>query len=278
MRLPKQESITFRGDACVKTTGYRRTMVEDQAALATTSTQTEGRKTTLRRSCGINWSSVCAENGNSVGDAPARNGLRLRYDVLATSRGMARCRRLGEVAHSFVDRTALGRSHRLVARCCGFRVDSCSLRWKKTGPNPTDRAKPGSKHHVLTDAQGIPLTVHLTGANAHDVTELLPLVDSIPSLAGKAGHPKSKPDLVQADRGYDSDPHRAELRQRGITPVIARRRQGHGSGLGKTRWVVERTISWLHQFRRLRIRFEKRSDIHEALLKIGCALICLRFC
>ena len=131
---------------------------------------------------------------------------------------------------------------------------------------------------MLTEAQGIPLVAHLTGANTHDVTELLPLIDSIPPVAGKVGHPKSKPDLVQADRGYDSQPHREKLHARQIKTTIARRGQPHGSGLGKTRWVVERTISWLHQFRRLRIRFEKRDDIHEAFLSLASALICLRFC
>ena len=64
------------------------------------------------------------------------------------------------------------------------------------------------------------------------------------------------------------------LRERGIKPVIARRRTEHGSGLGKFRWVVERTHSWLHNFRRLRIRFDRRADIHEAFLKFGCALVC----
>jgi len=131
---------------------------------------------------------------------------------------------------------------------------------------------------VLTDAQGIPLVVHLTGANTPDVNELLPLVGSIPPVAGKVGHPKSKPDAVQADRGYDSNLHREQLHARRIETVIARRWQPHGSGLGKTRWVVERTISWLHQFRRLRIRFEKRPDIHEAFLSLACAIICWRFC
>jgi transposase len=50
----------------------------------------------------------------------------------------------------------------------------------------------------------------------------------------------------------------------------------HGSGLGRSRWVVERTFAWLNQFRRLRVRYEKRDDIHEAFLSLGCALICWR--
>ena len=53
-------------------------------------------------------------------------------------------------------------------------------------------------------------------------------------------------------------------------------KHGHGSGLGRRRWVVERTISWLHQYRRLRVRYERRADIHQALLTIGCCLICFK--
>jgi transposase len=63
---------------------------------------------------------------------------------------------------------------------------------------------------------------------------------------------------------------------RGIAPAIAHRNTAHGSGLGKRRWVVERTLSWLHQFRRLRVRFERRADIHEAFLRLGCNMICWR--
>jgi transposase len=66
------------------------------------------------------------------------------------------------------------------------------------------------------------------------------------------------------------------LNRRNIQPVIAQRGTAHGSGLGTTRWVVERTISWLHQFKRLRVRYERRADIHEAFLTLGCILICCR--
>lgn len=159
-------------------------------------------------------------------------------------------------------------------------VDSSSVRavggGEKTGPNPTDRGKPGSKHHILTDAQGIPLNVILTGANRHDVTQLLPLIDKAPAVAGKPGHPRQHPDSIYGDRAYDSEPHRTELRRRGITPFLAKRNTEHGSGLGVYRWVAERTVSWFHQFRRLRIRFERRHDIHEAFLTLAESLICFR--
>jgi transposase len=121
------------------------------------------------------------------------------------------------------------------------------------------------------------LAATLTGANAHDLTQLIPLVEAIPSVRGKTGRPRRRPDRVQGDRGYDSWPHRRELRCRGIASDLAHRYVEHGSGLGTTRWVVERTIAWLHQFRRLRIRYERRADIHQAFMAIGCALICFNY-
>jgi len=90
------------------------------------------------------------------------------------------------------------------------------------------------------------------------------------------GRPRRRPDTLLADRGYDSQRHRQALRARGIRPIIAKRRTQHGSGLGRQRWVVERTLSWLHQYRRLRIRYERRADIHQALLALACSLICLK--
>ncbi|MEX3581682.1 MAG: IS5 family transposase [Burkholderia sp.] len=159
-------------------------------------------------------------------------------------------------------------------------VDSSSIRavgsGPKTGPNPTDRARPGSKHHLITEAQGIPLAVILTGANRNDVTQLQALVEAIPPIRGKRGKPRSKPRIVQGDRGYDHDKYRRPLHAAGVATEIARRGQPHGSGLGKTRRVVERTISWLHNFRRLRIRFEQLASIHEAFLRIACCIICRR--
>lgn len=135
----------------------------------------------------------------------------------------------------------------------------------------------GTKHHLLTDARGIPLAVTITGANVHDVTELIPLVQGIDPVAGKVGRPRSRPDKVQGDRAYHSEPHRKILRSLGIEPVLAKRNIEHGSGLGIYRWVVERTIAWLHQFRRLKLRFEKRADIHRAFVKMGCVLICWNY-
>ena len=129
---------------------------------------------------------------------------------------------------------------------------------------------------MLPDAAGTPLAATVTGAHRHDVTQLVPLLEAIPPVRGRRGRPKRRPAAVYGDRAYDSATHRQALRKRPIRPVLARRGQPHGSGLGRGRWVVERTLAWLHQFRRLRIRYERRADIHEALVWIACSLICLR--
>jgi transposase len=156
-------------------------------------------------------------------------------------------------------------------------VDSCSIRavygGDQTGPNPTDRAKRGSKRHLICEGHGVPLAVRLTGANRNDSQEALALVDAIPPLHGERGRPRQRPDCVLGDRGYDAAAIRRGLRSRHIVPLLAMRRAGHGSGLGRWRWVVERTFAWLNQFRRLRVRYDKRADIHEAFLSLGCALI-----
>ena len=146
----------------------------------------------------------------------------------------------------------------------------------ETGPSPVDRARSGSKHHLLVDATGIPLAWSVTGGNRNDVTQLIPLVERVPPVRGKVGRPRRRPTSVVADRGYDHDKYRRLLRELGITPVIARRKTEHGSGLGHVRWVVERTIAHLHNFKRLLVRYERRGDMHEALLALGCCLICFR--
>ena len=108
------------------------------------------------------------------------------------------------------------------------------------------------------------------------MTQLIPLIDAIPPIAGKPGAPLRKPREVIGDRGYDSNAHLMELSCRNIPTAIARRREPHGSGLGIFRYVVEQTIALLHQFRRLRTRFDKRDDIHEAFMSLGCSVICWR--
>ncbi|SOZ05357.1 transposase [Cupriavidus taiwanensis] len=220
------------------------------------------------------WHSVRVEDWAAVEPSADPVGLRLGRNLLAASARLAEGRGVGPTTRIAARQAARGRPDRPLVRRSRFLVDTSRWGGRKTGPNPTDRARPGSKHHILVDANGVPISAILTGAHRNDVTQLLPLVDAIVPIRGARGRPLQKPKVIFADRGYDSDPHRQLLRERGIKPVIARRRTEHGSGLGKFRWVVERTHSWLHNFRRLRIRFDRRADIHEAFLKFGCVLVC----
>jgi IS5 family transposase len=118
--------------------------------------------------------------------------------------------------------------------------------------------------------------VLLTGGNCNDVIGLEPLLDAVPTVRGRRGRPRRRPKTVYADRGYDHDKYRRRLRARGIATRIARRGEPHGSGLGTVRWVVERTIAWYHGMKRLRIRWERRDDIHEAFLSLATCIICYR--
>jgi transposase len=112
---------------------------------------------------------------------------------------------------------------------------------ESTGPSPVDRRKKGSKHTLLVDKHGVPLALRTAGANVSDHRQIIPLVVAYPHVPGKRGRPKQRPDALYADRGYDCDATRWILVWLGIEPHIARQRTPHGSGLGKVRWVVERT-------------------------------------
>ncbi|WP_115617498.1 IS5 family transposase [Chromobacterium vaccinii] len=146
-----------------------------------------------------------------------------------------------------------------------------------TGPNPTDRGKCGSKRHIIVDRRGLPLALSITGANRHDSMVFETLVDAIPAVPGLPGRPRQKPYKLYADKGYDYRRCREHLSRRGILVRIARRGVESSERLGRHRWVVERTHSWLAGFGKLRIRFERRLDTHYALLKLAFSLICLRF-
>jgi len=163
-------------------------------------------------------------------------------------------------------------------------LDSISVRAKRggaeTGPDPVDRGKRGSKYHLVVDRNGILLAVRLSAANVHDSKLLEPVVDAIPAVVGprgRPGRPRKRPGKLHADKAYDSSEKRRALRSRGITPRIARRGVDSSGRLGRHRWVVERSLAWLLGFRRLGVRYERRSDLLLGLLHLACSLACVRF-
>jgi transposase len=159
----------------------------------------------------------------------------------------------------------------------GQRVCSGEKGGEKTGPNPTDRGRPGSKRHVITDANGIPLGIRLTAANIHDSRVFEALIDAVPLIRQCWGRPRKRPAKLHADKAYDVPHCRKALSKRRIKDRIARRGVDTSERLGRHRWVIERTLAWFSRFRRLAIRYERRADIHEAFLCLAATLICWSF-
>ncbi|MFJ1894269.1 IS5 family transposase [Streptomyces sp. NPDC088170] len=145
-----------------------------------------------------------------------------------------------------------------------------------TGPSPVDRWKTGGKHHLICDGRGTPLKVITTAANVNDVTQTLALVDGIPPVVGRPGRPRHKPEALLGDKDYDSNAHRDELRRRRILPVISRKGSPNIKGMGKLRYVVEQGEGLLHHFKRLAVRWERRTELHDAFVSLACSLICWR--
>jgi transposase len=142
------------------------------------------------------------------------------------------------------------------------------------GANPVDRGKPGSKLHLVCDGGGLPLTAAVTAANVNDTSLFQAVVEDIPPIRTPAGRRRTRPAAVHADKAYDSAANRAWLRRRGIKPRIARRGVDSSTRLGRHRWKVERSLSWLSCFRRLQVRWDRDSGRWFAFVLVACALVC----
>jgi hypothetical protein len=146
-----------------------------------------------------------------------------------------------------------------------------------TGENPTDRRKPGTKHHVAVDRQGIWLAAGLSGADRPDDGLFEAVLEAIPPLRGRRGRPRRPPGKVHPDKANDVRHCRRSLHRRGIRCRIARKGVESKTRLGHHRWVAERPIARLHRFKPLLVRHERLEEHHQAFLDLGCALICFRF-
>ena len=129
---------------------------------------------------------------------------------------------------------------------------------KKTGRNPTDRGKLGSKKSILNDGRGIPLAVTVHPSNQHDTKTIDELLNGLCIEKLKTGS------VIYADKGYSDWTIESAFSLLGIEIKIPtkgkNRKVGRASCLGKKRWMVERTHSWINNFRKLKVRWEKKVE------------------
>jgi putative transposase len=150
---------------------------------------------------------------------------------------------------------------------------------KKTGKNPTDRGKSGTKKSLLTEGEGGPLGVVNAGAN---VVEQKLLRETIEAIVVERPDPQEVEQNLSLDKAYDNPRSREAAVGGGYVPHI--RRIGEEKIDAKTgkkthparRWVVERTIGWLNRCRGILIRYEKKAENYLAVVQLACALLWFR--
>jgi len=150
------------------------------------------------------------------------------------------------------------------------------LAQEAVGRNPTDRGKKGTKRHLLVDGRGVPLSLVVTGANRHDVTQLeLVLVEIV------IERPKDIEQHLCADKAYDGNPAKQIIVSHEYIPHVKARgeeiqEKSNNPAWKARRWVVEVSHSWFNRFRKILVRYEKRADTYTALLHMAAAIIAFR--
>ena len=143
------------------------------------------------------------------------------------------------------------------------------LAHEAVGRNPTDSGKKGSKHHLLTDGRGVPLSIVVTGANRHDVSQLELVLDEI-----VIKRPEYIKQYLCADKGYSGKPAIKAMRDRNYIPHVKQRgeeiqKKKTTPGYKARRWVVEVSHSWFNRFRKLLVRYEKLTKTYLGPIAYG---------
>jgi transposase len=120
----------------------------------------------------------------------------------------------------------------------------------------------------------LPLTAVVTAANVNDTIVFQAVMDDVPPIRTPAGRRRTRPGKLHADKGYASRANRAYLGRRGIKARIARRQVESSTRLGRHRWTVERSLSWLSCWRRLQVRWDRDSGRWFAFVLVACAVVC----
>jgi transposase len=129
--------------------------------------------------------------------------------------------------------------------------------------------------HVLSDANGLPLRVGLSAANTHNSLALKPMLSHF-HMGHESHAADSKPVRLHADKAYDVPHLRRWLWGKRIGVRIARKGIDSSERLGRRRWVIERTMSWLTGYRRLNHRYERKPGNYLAFLGLASALCCYK--
>lgn len=127
---------------------------------------------------------------------------------------------------------------------------------------------------MISDARGIPLIVYTTPANVNDAVPAISMLDRIRPVQGPRGRPKRRPTAFFGDRAYGTPDNLVDCYARDVQPYLAQPRTPHGSGLGRVRYVIERTLAWFDNFRRLRLCYERWGRHFQAFHDLAAALIC----
>ena len=151
---------------------------------------------------------------------------------------------------------------------------------KKTGRNPTDRGKSGTKKSLAVEAQGGPLGVTIAGANIPDVQLLEETLDAI--VVDRPPVTEETPQHLCLDKAYDQPLGHEVIEKTDYTPHIRPLRESAEDLPPKQhrhparRWVVERTLAWLQKCRGILIRYEKKAENYLGLIQLACALLWFR--
>jgi transposase len=269
-----------RPDGAIRSSADRRPMGEDRSfAAQTTQVPARGPAKSQRSQSSRRHSLDFAQRRSLAGFA---RGIPLTDNLLAAAAGLGAATDLAHHLARFfggTERTRATGLERVVPRRqfrCGEK------RGSKVGK--TKRGK-GTKWMVVVDGQGVPLGKQLYSASPHEARLAEETVTSIRvTHRRRGGRPRQKPRRVIGDRGYDSDPLRAQLAARGIELIAPHRcnrskpptQDGRALRRYHRRWIVERTFAWLGNYRRLVVRYDRSITIYEAFFHIACFMIVLR--
>jgi transposase len=204
------------------------------------------------------------------------------FDLLAAAAGLGRARRVAENLARIPERAERTPTVEVERIVFGWQFCSSEKRGFAVGKNKRGK---GTKWMVVVDGAGVPLGDHLHSASPAEVRLAETTLAAIRvGRRHRAGRPRQKPVRVIADKAYDSDPLRKRLRQRGIALICPHKKNrvrpatqdGRALRRYRRRWIVERTIGWLGNYRRLVVRYDRSLQIYRAFFHIACFMIVLR--